>query len=267
MNTCKRNSRIFEYYKQKISNFLQIINLVKNLFPVNPRKSLIKLVQTFPFVLRKKIVEFLSEILFSLESSLNRKFPAREEPSRICRMRRPRFMKPRVQSATVFTVTKGRACKLNTIPWTGTLFHDEGSPFPLRWIINFVQVLFFPPSTDFPDQLSMKKRVSSPVVAPAGFSKILDFGASTTEEAMNSVTGQQTADPTNAPSSFSSSSSSLFLGLSTKLLLSVLYGCFSSLAGISPLATSSSRRRGGRRGGGEVCAHARATPPFRNTPS
>lgn len=97
----------------------------------------------------------------------------------------------------------------------------------------------------------MKKRVSSPVVAPAGFSKILDFGASTTEEAMNSVTGQQTADPTNAPSSFSSSSSSLFLGLSTKLLLSVLYGCFSSLAGISPLATSSSRRRGGRRGGGE----------------
>lgn len=70
LNTCKRNSGIFEYYKQKISDFLQIIYLVKNLFPVNPRKSLIKLVQTFPFVLRKKIVEFLSEILLSLESSL-----------------------------------------------------------------------------------------------------------------------------------------------------------------------------------------------------
>lgn len=66
-------------------------------------------------------------------------------------------------------------------------------------IINFVRLLRFP-GTDFPGQLSMKKRVSSGLLG-----RLLEdswFRGIDNEEAMNSVTGQQTADPTNATIAF-----------------------------------------------------------------
>lgn len=124
---CKRNFIIRKFRPiKRISHFLRTINYLVNCSLVNQTRS-------NSFVLLKEensrisfsiiFSDIISQKYYSLSRIIVEKI--RKEPPRICRMRGPRFMKPRVQSATVFTVTKGRACKLNTIPWTGTLF--------LRW--------------------------------------------------------------------------------------------------------------------------------------
>lgn len=126
---CKRNFIIRKFRPiKRISDFSRTINYLVNCFLVNHSSNSFKF---FCSAQRRKFSNFLSIIFSDIISqkyySLSRIIveKIRKEPPRICRMRGPRFMKPRVQSATVFTVTKGRACKLNTIPWTGTLF--------LRW--------------------------------------------------------------------------------------------------------------------------------------
>lgn len=125
---CKRNFIIRKFRPiKRISDFSRTINYLVNCFLVNHSSNSFKFfcsTQTRKFsnfLLHYFLRYNLSEILLSLSlESLLRKFERSPLEFAECG-----FMKPRVQSATVFTVTKGRACKLNTIPWTGTLF--------LRW--------------------------------------------------------------------------------------------------------------------------------------
>ena len=178
----------------------------------------------------------------------------------------PGFMKQRVQSATVCTVTKGKSvCKLGLDPRLGNTLHTwfnikrgRGLADRLRRghlppINKFRFISFVSPGNDFPGQLSMKKRVSSGLLG-----RLLEdswFRGIDNEEAMNSVTGQQTADPTNAaiastrPSLFvvrypgtwflSLSLSSIYLSFFLSVFLSVVRSSWHL-----PLLSCSRRREG-----------------------
>ena len=163
----------------------------------------------------------------------------------------PGFMKQRVQSATVCTVTKGKSVQARARSSTrGTLLHTWFNTDRLQRthppIINFVSPLSFP-RNDFPGQLSMKKRVSSGLLG-----RLLEdswFRGIDNEEAMNSVTGQQTADPTNA--AIASPRPSLFVVrypgtrfLSPSFSLSLSLSLFVRSSWHLPLLSCSRRREG-----------------------
>lgn len=141
-----------------------------NAFLVDRSSNIFKLGQTFRYAReRRKFSNFPSSFhiftnISEMNSSVEQEIPfkpgqTKETPLEFAAS--PVYEATGTKCNSVYRYVQAQHDSLdwNTLPrWGG------GSPPPFpppRWIINFVSKTSFPPSADFPDQLSMKKRVSS----------------------------------------------------------------------------------------------------------